>query len=153
MTAPPKPSHPFIPAHLDDYGLNPTQFRILCRIAPNAFEQNDGLFVALDDDDMIHWDAFVKNCAEAGIPIEELGPDRARDLEPNLAADLKGAVRVGDAAMDPWRLAMHFFATARANGADIRSFSEPRNGGPCLFPDSNYSFPSQVVSPGVVIEI
>jgi glycerol-3-phosphate dehydrogenase len=63
-----------------------------------------------------------------------LTPAAALALEPALYPGLKSAVRVPDAAMDAWRLPMHFFATARANGADIRPFTEvvgfqTRNGG------------------------
>ncbi len=98
--------------------------RILCRIAPDALEQNDGLFVALDNGDMAEWDGFIQRCTEAGIPADPLTATQARTLEPNLTGDLKGAVRVGDAVMDPWRLSMHFFASARFNGAHIHEFSQ-----------------------------
>jgi len=98
--------------------------QVLRRIAPEALEQNDGLFLALGEGDMAYRDRFLEGCDLAGIPATVLTPDEARALEPNLAGDLKGAVRVGDAGMDPWRLAMHFFATARAGGADIRPFSQ-----------------------------
>ena len=36
-----------------------TENRILRAIAPQAVEQNDGLFVALDDADMVHYKQFI----------------------------------------------------------------------------------------------
>ena len=98
--------------------------RILRTIAAQALEQNDGLFVALDDTDMTHYAKFLLNCKAAGIPYRELSVDKARSMEPELSPTIKAAVQVPDATMDAWRLAMHFFASARANGADIRPFSE-----------------------------
>ncbi len=101
-----------------------TENRILRAIAPQAVEQNDGLFVAVDDADMAHHGQFISNCGAAGIPCRELSAVEARRMEPELSPAIKAAVQVPDATMDAWRMAMHFFATARANGAGIRPFSE-----------------------------
>ena len=98
--------------------------RILRRIAPEALEQNDGLFVAVSDADMQHRTAFSEKCAAAGIPSEEIDPATALQLSPNLNPGLKTAFRVPDATMDAWRLPMHFFASAKSNGADIRPYTE-----------------------------
>jgi glycerol-3-phosphate dehydrogenase len=98
--------------------------QILRRIAPDALEHNDGLFVALDDEDMSHVSDFEQRCGEANIPVKRLEVFRALQLEPNLNPRIKAAFRVPDATMDAWRLPMHFYASARANGADIRAFSE-----------------------------
>ena len=98
--------------------------RILRRIAPDALELNDGLFVALDDADMALWDRFDEKCREAGIPHAQLTASQALALEPELAPTLKGAFRVCDATMDAWRLPLQFFATAISNGARIRTFTE-----------------------------
>ena len=98
--------------------------QILRRIAPQGLEQNDGLFIALSEEDMAHCREFKDHCLAAGIPAEEIKPSRALVWEPNLNPELKAAFRVPDATMDAWRLPMHFFATARSNGADIRPYSE-----------------------------
>jgi glycerol-3-phosphate dehydrogenase len=45
-------------------------------------------------------------------------------MEPRLNPKLRVAVQVPDGSMDAWRLALQFFASARALGADIRNFSE-----------------------------
>jgi glycerol-3-phosphate dehydrogenase len=98
--------------------------RILRRIAPEAVEPNDGLFVALSDADMDYRPLFLEKCRQCGISTEELPPDQALAIEPALHPDLKAAVRVPDATVDAWRLPLHFYATAKANGARIHNFSQ-----------------------------
>jgi len=98
--------------------------RVLRKIVPEALEQNDGLFVALDDEDLAFRPLFLEGCRACGISAQEMTPAAALALEPALNPGLKSAVSVPDATMDAWRLPMHFFATARANGADIRPFTE-----------------------------
>jgi glycerol-3-phosphate dehydrogenase len=97
---------------------------ILRRICPGTFEENDGLFVAVTDEDMEYHDDFVKGCAECGIPAQELTREQALALEPNLNPDLKAAVRVPDATMDAMRMPLRFFATAQRSGADLRNYME-----------------------------
>ncbi|MGD8947566.1 MAG: FAD-dependent oxidoreductase, partial [Desulfobacterales bacterium] len=46
--------------------------KILRQIAPQAIEQNDGLFVAMNDADMAYRRIFLEKCEECGIPILEL---------------------------------------------------------------------------------
>lgn len=98
--------------------------QILRHLAPQAIEPNDGLFVALDDDDMGYLKRFMQSCRSAGIPVREIGIAEALALEPALDPHIKAAVQVPDAAMDTWRLPLHFFATARANGASILTFNQ-----------------------------
>jgi glycerol-3-phosphate dehydrogenase len=98
--------------------------KILREIAPEAFEQNDGLFVALNESDLNYRELFLENCRSCGIPAAELSRHEALAFEPALNQDLKAAVRVPDATMDAWRLPMHFFATAKLNGARLRNYSE-----------------------------
>ena len=97
---------------------------ILRRICPGSFEENDGLFVAITDEDMEYYDAFVKGCAESAIPAQELTAREALTLEPLLNPALKAAVRVPDATMDAMRMPLRFFATAKHNGADLRNYME-----------------------------
>ncbi len=98
--------------------------QILRRIAPGTFEENDGLFVAVTDEDVAYKDKFLKGAAECDIPTQELTREQALRLEPHLNPNTKLAVRVPDATMDCWRLPMCFFATAKHNGADIRPYTE-----------------------------
>ena len=98
--------------------------RILRRICPGTFEENDGLFVGLTDEDVDYLEPFLEGCAESGIPAQQLTPTEALRLEPNLNPELKVAVRVPDATMDAMRMPLRFFATARSNGADLRPYTE-----------------------------
>jgi len=98
--------------------------KILRHIAPQAIEQNDGLFVAVDDADLDYRKIFLESCRDCGIPVSELSPDEALAIEPALNPDLKLAIQVPDASTDAWRLPMHFYATAKSNGARICNFSE-----------------------------
>ena len=97
---------------------------ILRHIAPEAIEQNDGLFVALDDTDMDFRPAFLESCRQCEIPTEELTPDKALSIEPALHPGIKTAIRVPDATLDAWRLPLHFYASAKAKGARIHNFSQ-----------------------------
>jgi glycerol-3-phosphate dehydrogenase len=98
--------------------------KILRNIVPRALEQNDGLFVALSDDDLDYRELFSESCRNCGIPVRELNLDQALAIEPALNPNLKLAIQVPDATMDAWRLPMHFYATAKSNGAGIYSFAE-----------------------------
>jgi glycerol-3-phosphate dehydrogenase len=98
--------------------------KILRQIAPEAIESNDGLFVALDEADLAYKPKFLENCRSCGIQTREINARQAIALEPELNPNLKSAVQVPDATMDAWRLPLHFFATARVNGARIHNFSE-----------------------------
>ena len=98
--------------------------RVLRAIAPGSFEENDGLFVAIDDEDMAYLPGFLEGCETSGIPAEQLTPQQALRLEPMLNPQLKAAVRVPDATMDAMRMPMRFFATAKLNGASLLNHVE-----------------------------
>ncbi len=98
--------------------------QILRRIAPGSFELNDGLFVALTDEDLAYYDDFMEGCANTGIPTRTLSRDEALRLEPNLNPDLKLAVQVPDGTMDAMRLPLRFLATAKHNGARVHPFHQ-----------------------------
>jgi glycerol-3-phosphate dehydrogenase len=97
---------------------------LLRKIAPGSFEENDGLFVALDDDDMDYLPELLAGCEASEIPTQLLTPEEALRLEPLLNPSLKAAVRVPDATMDAMRMPMRFFATAKANGAELLNYVE-----------------------------
>lgn len=97
---------------------------ILRHLAPEAIEQNDGLFVALNDEDVEFSIQFLKACERAEIPTNVLRPQQALAFEPELNPDLKLAIQVPDAAFDAWRLPLHFLATARVHGAQLYHFTE-----------------------------
>jgi len=97
---------------------------ILRQICPGSFEENDGLFIAVTDEDMEYLEPLMKGCADCGIPTQQLTPDEALRLEPLLNPELKAAVRIPDATMDAMRMPLRFFATARHNGAEIHPYIE-----------------------------
>ncbi|MCG8570690.1 MAG: FAD-dependent oxidoreductase [Spirochaetes bacterium] len=98
--------------------------QILKNIAPGVIEKNDGLFVAITEDEVQYSQLFINACVECGIPLETLTPENALQIEPALNPDLKLAVRVPDATFDAWRLPLSFFATAQLNGGKIHPFCE-----------------------------
>ncbi|MFO8043743.1 MAG: FAD-dependent oxidoreductase [Alkalispirochaeta sp.] len=100
------------------------EVRILQKIAPEALEMNYGLFVALTDEDVAFAPEFIQACEESTIPTREIPVEQALRMEPHVNPAIKQAVQVPDGTIDAWRLPLHFFATARANGADIRTFTE-----------------------------
>jgi glycerol-3-phosphate dehydrogenase len=97
---------------------------ILRRIAPGSFEENDGLFVAIDDEDMDYLPKLLEGCEASGIPARVLTPAQALEREPLLNPVVKAAVQVPDATMDAMRMPMRFFATAKANGAELLNYAE-----------------------------
>jgi glycerol-3-phosphate dehydrogenase len=100
---------------------------ILRRIAAQCIEPNGGLFVALDDDDLRYAEAFVLGAAACGIPTQELTPQQALRLEPNLNPQIKAAFTVPDGTFDPLRLALAFAATAKGHGAQFSIYTEVTN--------------------------
>ncbi|AEJ18502.1 FAD-dependent oxidoreductase [Gracilinema caldarium] len=98
--------------------------RILRRIAGDAIEYNQGLFVALDDEGAALTPDFIAACREADIPAMEIPIRRALDMEPRINPKIKRAVLVPDGTIDAYRLAMRFFASAVARGASIRNYTE-----------------------------
>ena len=97
---------------------------ILRRIVPQVIEGNEGLFIALSEDDLAYGEEFVEGAQACGIPLEELTARETLELEPNLNPDLIASFRVPDATFDPLRLALAFAATAKSNGARFRLYAE-----------------------------
>jgi glycerol-3-phosphate dehydrogenase len=98
--------------------------RILRAIAPGSFELNDGLFVAITDEDAAYEPLFFESCLASGIPARRVGRAEALRLEPNLNPELRCAVQVPDGTMDAMRMPLRFFATAKLNGATIKPYTE-----------------------------
>lgn len=97
---------------------------ILKKTMPGSFEFNDGLFVALTDENVEYSHLFIESCEDCGIPTKRLTREEALRLEPNLSPETKMAVQVPDATMDAMRLALRWFATAKHNGAQIKPYTE-----------------------------
>jgi len=97
---------------------------ILRRIAAESIEMNYGLFLALDEADEAYGERFFESCAGAGITTRRISVDEALRYEPRINPKARYAVVVPDGTLDAYRLPLQFFATAKANGATIRSFCE-----------------------------
>ncbi len=97
---------------------------ILRRIVPQVIEPNGGLFIALNESDLSYAEQFIESCQECGIPLDELTPQQALQLEPNINPKLLSAFVIPDGTFDPLRLALAFAATAKHNGARFRTFTE-----------------------------
>jgi glycerol-3-phosphate dehydrogenase len=100
------------------------EVRTLQRIAPQSLEMNYGLFVATNDEEAAFGDEFIDACNEATIPARDVPVEQALEMEPLLNPEITRAVQVPDGTLDAWRLPLHFFATARAAGAEVRNFTE-----------------------------
>ncbi|MGD0122296.1 MAG: FAD-dependent oxidoreductase [Candidatus Limnocylindrales bacterium] len=98
--------------------------KILRRICPGSFEENDGLFVAITDEDAAYEREFIEACWQCAVPTRRLDREEALRTEPGLNPALRFAIQVPDATMDAMRIPLRFFATARRNGAVIRPFTE-----------------------------
>ena len=97
---------------------------VMRRIARHCFEPTDGLFITLPDDDLDYQQTFVNACQKAGIRADVIDPDEARSLEPAVNPDIIGAVRVPDAAIDPFRLTVANLLDARLHGAVTLNYHE-----------------------------
>jgi len=99
---------------------------ILRKIVPQVIEPNGGLFIALDESDLEYGEAFIEGCEACHIPLEEIKPEAALKLEPNINPRLLTAFLIPDGTFDPLRLALSFAATARKNGAKYRTYTEAK---------------------------
>lgn len=98
--------------------------QILRRIARHCVEETDGLFITLPEDDLAYQQKFVEACQKAGIRADVLSPEEARRLEPAVNPALKGAVRVPDASVDPFRLTTANILDAKRHGAEVMTYEE-----------------------------
>ncbi len=97
---------------------------ILRRIMPDALELNGGLFVAVTEEDLAFKEKFIAGCEACHIPYREVPVKQALALEPFLNPKMLAAVQVPDGVFEPFRFCLAFLATARRNGAEVRTFHE-----------------------------
>ena len=96
--------------------------KILRRIARHCVEPTDGLFITLPEDDLGYQSQFIAACRRAGISAEAISPEEALRLEPVVNPELVGAVRVPDAAIDPFRLTSANVLDAKLHGAEVLTY-------------------------------
>lgn len=97
---------------------------LLRKIAKQCIEFNGGLFVALNESDVAYAPKFITGAQACHIPIDELTPQAALSLEPQLNPKVIKAFTVPDGSFDPLRLALAFAATARSHGAEFRPYHQ-----------------------------
>jgi glycerol-3-phosphate dehydrogenase len=93
--------------------------RTLREVAGECVRDTGGLFVQLAADDAGYFEEKRAACADAGIPVETVAADEARERAPDLADDVERAMRVPDAVVYPSRLVAANAADACANGASV----------------------------------
>jgi glycerol-3-phosphate dehydrogenase len=97
---------------------------ILRRIMPEILEMNDGLFVAMDESDLAFKEQFIAGCEACHIPYRDIPVKDALELEPYLNPKTLAAVQVPDGVFEPFRFCLAFLATAKTNGAVIRTYTQ-----------------------------
>jgi glycerol-3-phosphate dehydrogenase len=97
---------------------------ILRKIMPDVLELNDGLFVAVTEEDLAFKEKFLAGCEDCHIPARDLPLKRAFETEPFLNPKTLAAVQVPDGVFEPFRLCLAFLATACKNGAVVRTYTE-----------------------------
>lgn len=97
---------------------------ILRKIAPQMIEPNGGLFVGLDDSDMVYRERFIQGCQDCNIPIEEHNSEMVLKMEPELTTKIRTAFSVPDGTFDPLRLALAFAASAKFHRAIFHLFCD-----------------------------
>jgi glycerol-3-phosphate dehydrogenase len=100
---------------------------ILRRIMPDLLELNGGLFVAITEADLAFKEQFLEGCAACHIPARDIPVKQAHEMEPFLNPQALATVQVPDGVFEPFRFCLAFLATARLNGAAVRTYSEVVN--------------------------
>jgi glycerol-3-phosphate dehydrogenase len=97
---------------------------ILRKIMPDLLELNDGLFVAVTENDLAFKERFLEGCAACHIPAREVSVAHAVAIEPFLNPAVLAAIQIPDGVFEPFRFCLAFLATAIQNGAVVRRFTE-----------------------------
>jgi glycerol-3-phosphate dehydrogenase len=97
---------------------------ILRDIAAHCVEETGGLFVKRPEDSEEYFQEKLEGCRACDIPVEVLPGEKARAVEPQLAEDVEKAIRVPDAAIDPFRVCVGNAKSAENHGARIETHAE-----------------------------
>jgi glycerol-3-phosphate dehydrogenase len=95
---------------------------ILRNIMPDLLELNDGLFVAVTEEDLSYKERFLEACAACHISTRDIPIKHAFDLEPFLNPGALATVQVPDGVFEPFRFCLSFLATARLHGAVVHRY-------------------------------
>lgn len=94
----------------------------LARELDFLYRQNGSLVVCTDEKDIPALEALYRRGLENGIDeLELLGREEVQRLEPNLSADVRGALRAkGGGILCPFGLTLALGENAKANGVDFQ---------------------------------
>jgi glycerol-3-phosphate dehydrogenase len=95
---------------------------ILRRIMPDLLELNDGLFVAITEEDLSFKERFLEACSVCHIPARDIPVKHALEMEPFLNPKILAAIQIPDGVFEPFRFCLAFLATARLQGAVVRRY-------------------------------
>src|SRR6266852_581532 len=95
---------------------------ILRNIMPDLLELNDGLFVAITEEDLSFKERFLEACAACHIPAHDIPVKHALEMEPFLNPKTLAAIQIPDGVFEPFRFCLAFLATARLHGAVARRY-------------------------------
>jgi len=97
---------------------------ILRRIARQCIEFNQGIFLAITEEELAFKNEFLKGAEESRIPVRWMDKQEILNREPTVNPDVKGGFEVPDGSFDPLRLALAFAASAKNRGARFLPFHE-----------------------------
>ena len=95
---------------------------VLRKIMPDLLELNDGLFVAITEEDLSFKERFLEACAACNIRARDIPVKHALEMEPFLNPRTLAAVQIPDGVFEPFRFCLAFLATARLHGAVVRRY-------------------------------
>lgn len=98
--------------------------QVLRRIASHCIDDSGGLFVQLPADSSDYFWDKLRACRNCGIPVEQLDPADARNLEPALAERIERAFSIPDGVVNPFWLCTATAAAAEDYGARIETHTE-----------------------------
>ncbi|MEF8884879.1 MAG: FAD-dependent oxidoreductase [Haloarculaceae archaeon] len=95
--------------------------RSIRAVAGECVRDTGGLFVQVSADDADYFAEKRAACEDAGIPVETVDPEDARDRVPGLSEDVERVLAVPDAVVYPSRLVAATAADARDHGASVHT--------------------------------
>ncbi|MBW2149490.1 MAG: FAD-dependent oxidoreductase [Deltaproteobacteria bacterium] len=93
--------------------------RILRRIAGHCIEETGGLSVLLPGDDPGYADRLLHALSQIGIPARRLPAGKVLEQESALAAEVREAIAVPEAVVNPFAMALANVRSAQEHGARV----------------------------------
>lgn len=97
---------------------------ILRKIARQCIEFNQGICIAVTEDELAFRDTFKEGTEKCGIPARWMEKKEILSIEPALNPGIYGGFEVPDGSFDPLRLGLAFAASAKNRGAHCLPFHE-----------------------------